>query len=464
MEANMTVQFQSQEQPTIAQLLPMFTELLPVQVVRNLIRDSKKKFYERLFTPLVVVWGLAFQRLNSDHTCDAALSHIAGGAVDHLDEKHDTPLSERIESESTSAYCKGRQRLPLSVLKGALTHTACVTRQWLGEDGLWLGHSVGLLDGTTILLRPEQELVDHYGRHENQYGETYWVVMRLVVAFDLHSGAVLGMAEGSLHKSEQELTVSVLAQALPNCVYTGDRNFGVFSVAQAARHYEADVNVRMTSCRAKALAGRKIKSGEDMIVTWTPSKHDQLHEGMSSDPITGRLIYVRIQRNGFRPIDLYLFTSLLDAEVYTLEELVKLFDFHWHVELNLRYVKSTLDMDLLTAKSVDMVLKELWAGLLAYNIVRGYMTRAAMQANLSPLTLSFTRCWRRVRDTLLAHRPGVTQTVHRLLTRLAKFTLPKRPRFRIEPRAVRRRPATYPNLKGSRSEARQHLIEQMKAS
>jgi hypothetical protein len=161
---------------------------------------------------------------------------------------------------------------------------------------------------------------------------------------------------------------------------------------------------------------------------------------------------------------LYLFTSLLDAEVYTLEELVKLFDLHWHVELNLRYVKSTLDMDLLTAKSVDMVRKELWAGLLAYNIIRGYMTRAAMQANLSPLTLSFTRCWRRVRDTLLARRPGATRTVHRLLTRLAKLTLPKRPRFRIEPRAVRRRPATYPNLKGSRSGARQRLIEQLKAA
>lgn len=460
----MSAQIQFQGQPTMAQLLPTFTELLPVQVVRELIRDSKKKFYERLFTPLVVVWGLIFQRLNSDHTCDAALSHIVSGSVDHLDSRHNTPLSERIESESTSAYCKGRQRLPLSVLQGALTHTTSVTRQGLGEDGLWLGHPVGVLDGTTFLLRPEQELVDHYGRHENQHGETYWVVMRSVVAFDLYTGTVLSVSEGSLHKSEQELTVPVLAQTPPNYVYTGDRNFGVFSVVQAARHYQADVNLRMTSRRAQALAGRKIKPGEDMIVTWTPSEHDQLHEGMSSDPFIGRLIYVRIQRDGFRSIHLYLFTSLLDPNVYTIEELVTLFDFHWHVELNLRYVKSTLDMDLLTAKSVDMVRKELWAGLLTYNIVRGHMTRAAMHANLAPLTLSFTRCWRRVRDTLLAHRSATTRTVHRLLIRLAKLTLPKRPRFRIEPRAVRRRPLTYPHLKGSRAEARQRLIEQLKAT
>ena len=460
----MSAQSHSQEQPTISQLLPVFEELLPVQVVRKLIRDSKRRFYERLFTPLVVIWGLTFQRLNSDHTCDATLSHIAGGAVDHLDDRHETPLSERIQSESTAAYCKGRRRLPSSVLKGALLHTASVTRQWLGEDGLWLGHPVGLLDGTTFLLRPEPELVDHYGRHENQHGETYWVVMRSVVAFCLHSGTVLGVTEGSLHESEQKLTVPILAQAVPNSVYTGDSNFGVFSVVQAARHHRVEVVLRMTNRRARALAGRKMKSSEDLLVTWTPSEHDQLHADMSADPIPGRLIYVRIERDGFRPVHLYLFTSLLDAEIYTLEELVELYDLHWHVELNLRYVKSTLDMDLLTAKSVAMVRKELYAGMLAYNIVRGYMTRAALQAKRSPLTLSFTRCWRRVRDTLLAWRPGATRAVQRMVTRLAKLTLPERPRFRIEPRAVRRRPAVYPNLKGSRAEARQRLIEQLKAA
>ena len=128
----MSTQSHFQEQPTTAQLLPVFTELLPAQVVQKLIRDSKKKFYKRLFMPIVVVWGLTFQRLNSDHTCDAALSHIGGGAVDHLDYWHDTSLSERIISENTAAYCKARKRLPLSVLKGALSHTATVTQQWLG--------------------------------------------------------------------------------------------------------------------------------------------------------------------------------------------------------------------------------------------------------------------------------------------------------------------------------------------
>lgn len=46
----------------------------------------------------------------------------------------------------------------------------------------------------------------------------------------------------------------------------------------------------------------------------------------------------------------------------------------------------------------------------------------------------------------------------RLLSCLARYILPKRPRFRIEPRAVHRRSAVYPHLKGSRAEVREQLI------
>jgi hypothetical protein len=467
MEEIMPTQSQPQAKPTIPQLLPVFQELLPVKVIRALIGASGQRFYERLFTPLVVVWGFIYQRLNSDHTCDAALSYLASGAVDHLDDRHESPLSERIKSESTAAYCKGRWRLPLSVLQGALRHTAATIGQGLGDAGRWLGHHVGLLDGTTLLLRPEAELVAHYGRHTNQHGQSYWVVMRAVVAFCLASGAALGVTEGSLHASEQELAALLLAQAVQDSVYVGDSNFGVFSVVQAARHYGVWMVVRLTRSRARALAGRKMHPGEDRRVAWSPSAQDQLHADMSAAPIEGRLIYVRLERPGFRPVSLYLFTTLLHAQPYSVEELVKLYAQRWHAELNLRYVKDTLDMALLTSKSVAMVRKELHAGLLAYNIIRGYMAQAAQQAGLSPLALSFTRGWRRVRDLLLTCRPTdpadrIAQAVQRLLTRLARCQLPKRPRFRVEPRAVRRRPVSYPNLKGSRAEARQRLIEQMK--
>jgi hypothetical protein len=461
----MSIQSQAPASPSLPELLHTFQELLPAKVIRELIRDSGKRFYVRIFAPLVLLWCLLYQRLHSDHTCDAVVSYVKSGEIDHLDGRlHQEPLSVRLKSESTASFCKGRKRLPLSVLEGALRFTAQAVQQGMGEAGLWHGHPVALLDGSTYLLRPEPELVEHYGRHSNGQGETYWVVPRVVGGFCLCTGALLGIAEGPQTTSEQQLAKEVIAWLPPGCVCVGDGNFGVFSVVQAIRHDDAWALVRMSKQRARKLAGRKLCPGTDIAVRWAPSPYDQLDATMSADPVPGRLIYVHLERNGFRPVDLYLFTTLQDAEQYPLQALLELYGQRWHVELDLRYVKDTLKLDLLPGKSVDVTRKELLAGLVAYNLIRGFMAQAAQRANRSPLTLSFTKCWRRVQEFLLKKRPhakDIPTMIDRLLNRLAKCKLPKRKRFRIEPRAIRRRPRPYPVLKGSREEARKRLREQL---
>jgi len=127
---------QSKGKPSLPELLPVFEELLPIPRLQEWIRASGKRFYERLFTPLILGWCFLSPRLNEDHTCDAAVSHVASGAVAPLDTRHKDPPSQRIQSESTAAYSKGRKRLPLSVLQEALRHTGQVMGQWLGAEGV----------------------------------------------------------------------------------------------------------------------------------------------------------------------------------------------------------------------------------------------------------------------------------------------------------------------------------------
>jgi len=421
---------------------------------------ASRGWYQRAWTPLVVLWTLIFQRLNADHSCDAAVNYVLEGGADHLDLAHPVPLSQRLQSESTSAFCQARARLPLALLQTALPETGLRISSWLGPDGTWLGHVTALLDGSSLLLRPTPELSAAYASHANQYGPTYWLGMRLLVAFCLGTGAVLAAVEASIALSEQALVLSLLAQAPAGLVWVADRNFGFFSVVQAARSQQQHVVVRLNRRIAHALAGHKVTQNGDWAVVWRCSRDASAHPGLAADPIPGRLIFVRLLRPGFRPIELCLFTTLTDCERYPVTALVQLYGYRWHVELDLRYVKSTLDMDRLAAKSPDSVRKELYAGLLAYNLIRGFMTQAAVQAGISPLTLSFTQCWRRIRSYLAArHRgdspAGLAARTQRLLRRLARCRLPLRAPFRIEPRAVRRRPATYPNLKGSRTAARE---------
>ena len=120
-------------QPSPQEVLPIFGELFSRTTIKKWLKESPSRMYWRMLTPLVILWGLIYQRLNSGCSCDAVVSYIYTGACDRLDpeDKNDLPLSMRLSSESTSAYVQGRNRLPLEVLKRGLTIVRSIIIGWL---------------------------------------------------------------------------------------------------------------------------------------------------------------------------------------------------------------------------------------------------------------------------------------------------------------------------------------------
>ena len=455
----------SESKTGVDELVPIYRRWLPNQVVERLVKETKERFYSRLLPPILVLWGFIFQRLNHDHSCDAAWSYLSSDAVDEQF-RPDKPRPRRL-SESTSAYCQARQRLPLSVAQGALRETAQALHLELGEAALWYGHRVNLFDGSTLRLKATPALTEHYGVASNQHGPSHWPLMRIVAGFDLFSGVVTEVAEGPYQNSEHTLAVQVIRDLDANWVHVGDRNFGVYHILQAVVGSQSDIVVRLKVTQARRLAQQRLRPGIDLDVVWSPSRFDKCESDLPTPPVAGRLIYRRLEKEGFRPIDLYLFTTLTDREQFPLEEIIALYGQRWIAELDLRHVKTTLHMEVLDGKSVDIVCKELLLGLLAYNLLRGLMATAAVQAGRSPLELSLAKCWRRTTDACRSLPPGtsastVERVLARLLVRLSNCVLPKRKRERFEPRAVWGRPRVYPTIKGSRDEAKQAWLDSMK--
>ncbi len=465
--------------PSPEELLPVYQELLPRSRVRDWVKASHTKLYWRLLTPLVMLWGFIFQRLNADHTCDAAVSHLHTGAADGLVPAHPVkgPLSQRLTSESTAAYVQGRNRLPLSVLQAALRHVVTVLLGWLQAQAVtttWKGHAVRLLDGTTFRLAPTEAILAVYTQATNQTGTAHWVIVRSLAAFCGFSQALVAYAEAPTATSETALVYRVMAQDPErHSVYVTDRNFGTFRVAQVARAYQQDLVTRLNTRTARVLwrtvqPQGALRSGADLRVAWAPQPKAQVEPDLLTTPVAGRLLYVRLARPGFRALDLYLFTTLLDPQQYPLADLVALYGVRWDVEIDYRHIKTTLEMDEFTSKSPAMFRKELAAGLLTYNLICAVMAKAALKANLAPTQLSFRRCYRRVRDLLLQGVPSWVTAAGDLegyvLDRLAKCTLPHQPhKVAHEPRRVRRRPAVFPALKGSREAARQRVVQDLAA-
>jgi len=451
--------------PDAAALMPFYQEWLPLHVISQLFQQTGHRFYQRLLPPVLVLWGFIFQRLNPDHTCDAAwgyLSSDVGRARFGL-----APRSGGDLSESNSAYCQARKRLPWPVVEGVLATTARAIQQTFGESGLWHGYRVNLFDGSTLRLPASPELTKHYGVATNQYGPSHWPLLRLVAGFDLFSGVANEVAEGSYLTGEHPLAVQLIRRLGAGFLHIGDRNFGVYHLVQVITVAHSEALLRLKITQAKRLAGRSLCAGLDLDIVWSPSAFDTCEPDLPAPALAGRFIYVRLTRQGFRPLDLYLFTTLTDRQAFPLSELVTLYGERWNVELDLRHVKTTLQMEQLDGQSVDIVRKELALGLTAYNLLRGLMGVAAIQAQRMPLELSLAQCWRRTLEayrslSLRASSTEAAQVLERLLLRLGRCVLPKRKQERFEPRALWGRPRVYPTIKGSREKARQTWMELLK--
>jgi hypothetical protein len=318
------------------------------------------------------------------------------------------------------------------------------------------------------LAQANQELREYYGGASNQYGEGHWPLMRLVGGFDLYSGAIQDVVEGPYRTSEHTLAVQLILRMGTGYVHIGDRNFGVYHLLQAIVAASSQALIRLKITQAKRLGQDARQPGCDLEVTWGPSQWDTCEEDIPTPQVKGRLIYARIEKAGFRPKALYLFTTLLDREQFPAEKLIALYGERWKVELDLRDVKATLEMDALDGKSVDMVRKELHLGLLAYNLVRALMGFAAQRSGCQPCRLSFARCCRRIASaaqTLPIHASDaeLEADLELLLERLAECVLPIQKKERFEPRSVWRRPQVYPQIKGSRQQARLIWLAQLNA-
>ena len=60
-------------------------------------------------------------------------------------------------------------------------------------------------------------------------------------------------------------------------------------------------------------------------------------------------------------------TTLLDPKEFSKEDLADLYRVRWTNEVDLRSIKSTMQMDVLRCKTPELVRKEVWTHVLAYN-------------------------------------------------------------------------------------------------
>ena len=202
-----------------------------------------------------------------------------------------------------------------------------------------------VLDGSSLELEACAGLRKAYPPAENQHGRAHWPVLRIVMLHELETGLAeepqWGPMYGDKAVSEQGLAEKAMDALAPGSIVVGDRNFGVFSIAWAARQRGLVGVMRLTESRARKLAGQPISQPSQWPVTWTASRFDGRKLGgmPESAAIEGRLIAVRLGRGKSKQW-LYLFTPVTPVEL-PLEQVVALYGKRWNIETDLRALKRT---------------------------------------------------------------------------------------------------------------------------
>jgi Transposase DDE domain len=432
-----------------------FLAILSRSLVAAACRALGHQWRERVYTPWITLSLFLSQVLSEDHSCDEA--------VDRLQKvRYDQGLPP--VSPETTSYCAARSHLPEGVFWELVRGTGRAIHEKADIAWLFHGRPVKIVDGSTVLMPDTAPNQAAYPQPGSQAPGLGFPIARLLVVFSLAVGTVLEAAMGRYQgkrTSELALLRMVIDQFRPGDIVLADRFFCSYWVIAALRARGVDVVVRLHQRRAADFrCGDRLGRG-DHVVLWR--KPAEVPEWMSREEYEAmpkwlaiREVRAPVKDPTKRVRKLVIATTLTAVRTYPAKELGGLYRQRWHAELDVRSLKTHMQMEMLRTKSPEMVRKEVAMHLLAYNLIRGVMAAAARSEGIRPRQLSFKGSQHTVREFEAVHLydpERIERDLPRLVTLIGKKRVGDRP-DRYEPRAVKRRPKPHPLLRMTRRRAK----------
>jgi hypothetical protein len=429
---------------------------LSPDAIAQACRQEKYSWRNRVLNPVTTVYLFLLQILHGNTACQHTVHFGQWNFTD-------------------SAYCAARKRLPLGVFRRLAESIAQRVRTATTAASSWHGHRVWLLDGSSFSMPDTPELQAAFGQSGAQRRGCGFPVAKFLALFDLATGMLLRVEPAPLRSHEMSRCAVASAGLLAGDVVLGDRGFCSYAhiaillnrkLHGVFRAHQRQI-IDFTPGRPQAAQGKAkgrpeamirphsrwvLSQGDsDQVVIWSKPKMKPKwmtkEEYVSlPDEITVRELRYTVHTPGYRVGEVTLVTTLLDASTYPAEALADLYFRRWQVEVYLRDLKITLNMDILKCKTEDGVLKELAVFALVYNLVRSVACESAQARGVA------------------ADRVSVTDAVRWLVgaegdENLSEILLNPSRKGRVEPRVKKRRPKPYPLMTKPRAALRKQLID-----
>jgi len=440
-----------------------FADVLPEEKIQAAFDKAGVAFAQEedeVYSPPVTLWAFLSQVLfkQEQRSCVAAVARVVVLMA---------ALGKQV-SGNTGAYCRARAKLPEAVIERLARTLAEGCERSLPEAWLWHGRHVHLVDGTTVSMPDTEANQQAWPQHGAQRQGLGFPIARMVALLSLATGMLRGMALGRYmgkETGETALLRELFDQLPAGDIILADRYYSSYFMIALLWQLGLDFVGRLHQKRTVDFRrGRRLGKG-DHIVRWTrPAKPDWMDQetyDRMPESLELRELEVQVDQPGFRSESLVVVTTLSDAQQYSKDDLAELYHKRWLAELDIRSIKISVGLDVLRCCSPEMVRKEIWTCLLAYNLIRKTMLEAAEKSQLSPRQLSFTAAMQKIAAGWIAvlglAEPEMALLIELHLKDMASYQVGDRP-DRVEPRAIKRRPKPHKLLTQSRHEARAALM------
>jgi Transposase DDE domain len=415
-----------------------FADSLSDRSILDALTEHGVQYRDRLFNPVTTIWGFLSQVLSADHSCrDTVARILAHRAASGL-----APCSPH-----TTSYCDARARLPTGVLRTLARRTAQQLQDGLPEGWLWHGRRVFIADGSHVSMPDTEANQAAYPQPAVQQPGLGFPLARVAVLLSLATGACHDLAlapYAGKGTGEKTLLRQMYDTLQPGDVLLADALFDDYFIVCELRQRGIELVARAQYQRVETQTVQRRPDGD--VIEWQrPNKpHGMKGEQYRTYPKTLRMRQVSVDaRDKDNRVEQFkVITTILDAAIDG-GQIGNLYERRWDGEVDIRSIQATMQMDVLRCKTPEMVRKEIWAHLLAYNLLRTVMAVAAHESHIEPRALSFKGAKQVV--TAFAPKLEAAQPEQRaglmdaLLKAVAYYRVGDRP-GRWEPRARKRRP------------------------
>jgi hypothetical protein len=429
-----------------------FADVLTADRIRAALDQHAVTYRDRVFGPVTTLWGFLSQVLSDDHSCRETVSRIIA---------HRVASGQAACSPNTASYCNARGRLPTGVLRSLTRQTAEELQAAAAPEWKWNDRDVFIADGSHVSMPDTLENQASYPQPAVQQPGLGFPLARLAVLLSLATGACHDLAMAPYEgkgTGETTLLREMYGALKPGDVVLADALFDNYFLICELRELGIDLVARAQYQRVGSQVLQSRPDGE--ILLWQrPNKpHGMTGEQYRRYPksLLMRQVSVDARDKDNRAEQFQVITTILDASIDGVE-IGDLYERRWEGEVDIRSIKSVMQMDVLRCKTPEMVQKEIWAHLLAYNLLRTVIAVAAGANGLEPRQVSFkgakqavTAVAPKIESARPEDRPAL---IDALLAVIAYHRVGDRP-GRWEPRARKRRPKPGARLGQPRAEAR----------